>query len=121
VYRTKDEALETFEWFSEIGEWNENFPRWERNLMVYVGAIAMWAISKRLKKRHNLTEDVRVDMYNACDRWTKELKKNNKEFSGGTTPNLADLAVFGILSSMEGCLAFQDCLENTNIGNRQAV
>jgi microsomal prostaglandin-E synthase 2 len=118
VYRTTDEALETFEWFADFGGWNEYFPRWERNLMVYVGAYAMWVISKRLKKRHNLSEDVRVDMYNACDRWTKELKKQKKEFLGGKEPNLGDLAVFGILSSMEGCHAFQDCLENTSIGER---
>lgn len=85
--------------------------------MVYVGAFAMWGISKRLKKRHNLTEDVRSHLYEACDTWTKELSIRKTEFMGGSKPNLADLAVFGILNSMEGCLAFKDCLDNTNIGS----
>lgn len=111
-----DEALETFEWFSSAGEWDIHFPRWERNLMVYVGATAMYFIGKRLKKRHALCDDVRVDIYNACDRWTNELKKHNSKFLGGNKPNLADLAFYGALTSMEGCQAFSDILDNTKIG-----
>ncbi|XP_055607682.1 prostaglandin E synthase 2 [Uranotaenia lowii] len=117
VYRTKDEAFETFEWFSEVGEWDVHFPRWERNLMVYAGAIAMWAISKRLKQRHQLSEDVRSHIYDACDKWIAAIEKKNTPFHGGKKPNLADLAVYGVLNSMEGCQAFKDCLENTKIGS----
>lgn len=116
VYRTKDEALDTFAWFSETGEWDVYFPSWERNLMVYVGAAAMWAIAKRLKKRHRLSDDVRSHLYEACDMWTRELDKKKTTFLGGKIPNLADISVFGVLSSMEGCAAFQDCLANTKIG-----
>ncbi|XP_063700847.1 prostaglandin E synthase 2 [Culicoides brevitarsis] len=116
VYRSKAEALETFEWFSDTGEWDVHFPSWERNLMVYTGAAAMYLISKRLKKRHKLTDDVRSHMYDACNKWTNELKARKSTFMGGKTPNLADLAVFGVLSSMEGCAAFKDCLDNTKIG-----
>lgn len=116
VYRTKDEAMETFEWFSDVGEWDVHFPKWERDLMVYVGAMAMWAISKRLKKRHQLSDDVRSHIYDACDKWIGAIEKKKTPFLGGKTPNLADLAVFGILNSMEGCQAFKDCLDNTKIG-----
>lgn len=116
VYRSTSEALDTFEWFSNVGEWDKNFPIWERPL-VYIGAAAMYLISKRLKKRHNLSDDVRSDIYSACNKWTKELKQRNTKFMGGKKPNLADLAVFGILSSMEGCDAFKDCLDNTQIGS----
>uniref|UniRef100_A0A8D8FHD6 Prostaglandin E synthase 2 n=1 Tax=Culex pipiens TaxID=7175 RepID=A0A8D8FHD6_CULPI len=116
VYRTKDEALETFEWFSDVGEWGVHFPKWERDLMVYVGAVAMWAIAKRLKKRHQLTDDVRSHIYDACDKWAVAVEKKKTPFLGGKQPNLADLAVFGVLSSMEGCQAFKDCLDNSKIG-----
>ncbi|XP_053687487.1 prostaglandin E synthase 2 [Sabethes cyaneus] len=116
VYRSKDEALETFEWFSDVGEWDVHFPRWERNMMVYVGAFAMWAISKRLKQRHQLTDDVRSHIYDACDKWIEAIEKKKTPFLGGKKPNLADLAVFGVLNSMEGCQAFKDCLDNTKIG-----
>lgn len=115
VYRTKDEALETFEWFASISGWNEFFPKWERNLMVYAGATAMYFIGKRLKKRHHLHDDVRQDIYAACDSWTTELNKRKSKFLGGKTPNLADLAFYGALTSMEGCQAFKDALNNTSI------
>lgn len=86
-------------------------------MMVYVGATAMWLISKRLKKRHGLSDDVRSHIYDALNYWTSELERKKTKFMGGKTPNLADLAVFGVLSSMEGCQAFKDCLDNTKIGN----
>lgn len=84
--------------------------------MVNVGAVAMWAISKRLKKRHGLTDDVRMHLYDACNKWTNEIDKKNTKFLGGNEPNLADLNVFGVLNSMEGCQAFKDCMQNTKIG-----
>ncbi|KAL5280972.1 Su(P) family protein [Megaselia abdita] len=115
-YRTYGESVETFNWFSDAGEWHIYFPKWERDLMVYAGAVAMWGISKLLIKKHKLTEDVRGHIYNALDSWTDELKKKKTTFLGGKQPNLADISVFGILNSMEGCQAFKDCLENTNIG-----
>lgn len=115
--RTTQEALQTFEWFSETGEWSEHFPAWERNMMVYVGASAMFLISKLLKKRYHLTDDVRSHMYDACNELTKELAKQKTPFLGGKTPNLADISAFGVLNSMEGCQAWRDCLENTKVGN----
>jgi hypothetical protein len=36
-------------------------------------------------------------------------------FSGGSEPNLADLNVYGILTSIQGCQAFQDLMANTKI------
>ncbi|XP_065161734.1 prostaglandin E synthase 2 [Atheta coriaria] len=115
VYRTKAEALQAFNWFSEVGEWEKNFPSWERNLIVYVGASAMWLIGKRLKKRHNLKDDVRESLYDHCNQWTRAIKAKGGEFMGGKEPNLADLAVFGVLSSIEGCDAFKDLLQYSNI------
>ncbi|EDW79622.1 uncharacterized protein Dwil_GK20317 [Drosophila willistoni] len=115
-YQTLGEAFETFEWFAKAGEWDVHFPKWERDLMVYGGATAMWGIAKILKRRHGLSDDVRSHMYDALNNWTRELKKKNTKFMGGKQPGLADLAIFGILSSMEGCQTFKDCLESTNIG-----
>nr|CAD7203293.1 unnamed protein product [Timema douglasi] len=116
VYRTKEEALQAFHWFSEVGEWDKHFSPWERSLVIYVGACAMWLIGKRLKKRHNLKDDVRVSLYDECNNWLKALRKQGTSYLGGQFPNLADLAVFGVLNSIEGCSAFQDLLDNTRIG-----
>lgn len=116
VYRTREEALQSFNWFSDVGEWEKNFPSWERNLIIYVGASAMYLIGKRLKKRHNLKEDVRESLYDECKKWVREVKHKGTPFLGGNQPNLADLSVYGILNSIEGCVAFKDLLEHTEIG-----
>ena len=54
VYRTPSESLQAFQWFNEVGEWEKHFSAWERFVVVYIGAAAMWIIGKRLKKRHGL-------------------------------------------------------------------
>lgn len=76
----------------------------------------MWIISKRLKKRHGLKDDVRQSLYDSCITWMKAIKEKGTTFLGGNSPNLADLAVYGVLSSIEGCSAFNDLLQNTTIG-----
>lgn len=115
VYRTPQEALETFQWFEQVGGWREFFPAWECYLMVYVGAAAMFMISKRLKKRHNIKENARESLYDAVNDWLSAIKKKGTPFLGGDKPNIADITVFGVLSSIEGCTAFQDLKENTAI------
>ncbi|XP_053980255.1 prostaglandin E synthase 2 [Hylaeus volcanicus] len=115
VYRTLDEAYNTFNWFSEVGRWEEYFPTWERLIMINVGAIAMWMISKRLKRRHDLKDDVRQSLYDEVNKWLRAIKKRGGKFMGGEKPNLSDLAVYGILKSIEGCNAFKDVLSNTKL------
>lgn len=115
VYRTVDESLKSFEWFSEVGEWDRLFPSWERNLIVYAGAYAMWLIGKRLKKRHMLKDDVRLSLYDELNFWLRNLRKKGTPFNGGKSPDLADLAVYGVLSSIEGCQAFKDAVKETKI------
>uniref|UniRef100_A0AC35FSB6 Prostaglandin E synthase 2 n=1 Tax=Panagrolaimus sp. PS1159 TaxID=55785 RepID=A0AC35FSB6_9BILA len=113
VYRTWDESLETFRYFDKVGEWDRNFPTWERYLAVYMGAAAMWGISKRLKKRHNI-DDERQAMKDACNKWLNAL--GGRKFMGGDQPNLADLGLYGAINSFVGCSAFKDMREETKIG-----
>lgn len=62
-----------------------------------------------------LNDDVRQTLYDECNTWVAEIEKSGGKFMGGDKPNLADLAVYGVLSSIEGCLAFKDIRENTKI------
>lgn len=110
IYRTWDEALSSFQYFSKVGEWEKHFPDWERYLVIYVGATAMYLIGKRLKKRHNLKDDVRESLYDSCRYWLKFIGKERK-FMGGERPNLADLVfhntdffINSISCSFSGCL-----------------
>ncbi|XP_064649078.1 prostaglandin E synthase 2-like [Lineus longissimus] len=114
VYRTFSEAFQAFNYFSEVGEWEQNFSNLERKMVIYVGAFVMYFIGKVLKRRHSLKDDVRVSLYDALNEWTTALGKNQK-YMGGDQPNLGDLSAYGALSSIEGCNAFQDALNNTKI------
>uniref|UniRef100_A0A0K8TJ45 Prostaglandin E synthase 2 n=3 Tax=Lygus hesperus TaxID=30085 RepID=A0A0K8TJ45_LYGHE len=115
VYRTRSEAVESFEWFSKVGEWDKNFSPWEVSSIIQLGSGVMWMLGKRLQKKYNLKQDVRLSLYDSCNNWLKLLKTRGTQFHGGSKPDLADLAVYGVLSSIEGCAAFADLRKNTKI------
>ncbi|NWU90696.1 PGES2 synthase, partial [Upupa epops] len=110
VYRTPREALASFDYIVREGK----FGTVEGLFAKYVGAVAMFFVSKRLKKRHNLRDDVREDLYEAVNEWVKAIGKH-RLFMGGNQPNLADLAVYGVLRVMEGLEAFDDMMVHTKI------
>ena len=62
----------------------------ERVAAKYFGAVIMYFISKRLKKRYELKEEVRESLYDFCKEWTDAVGKDRR-FMGGEKPNLADL------------------------------
>ncbi|OCT65440.1 hypothetical protein XELAEV_18041680mg [Xenopus laevis] len=104
VYRTPHEA--SFDYIVREG----NFGTVEGLFAKYIGAVAMYIIGKRLKSRHYLQGDVRHDLYSPA----KGMDKH-REFMGGSQPNLADLAVYGVLRVMEGLESFNDMMINTKI------
>ena len=115
MYRTPGESLQAFRWFNEVGEWERHFAAWERMVVIYIGAAVMYVIGKRLKKRHGLKDDVRQSFYDETNNWLRAVKQKGTVFLGGDKPNLADLAVYGALSAVEGCEAFLDLQANTNV------
>jgi len=115
VYRTLDESFQAFKWFDKAGNWEQHFATWERNLVFYVGSIVMYLLGKRLKKRHQLKDDVRLSFYEETNFWLKAIKKKGTKFMGGDEPNLSDLAVYGVLTAIEGCDAFDDLKRNTKV------
>nr|XP_055193950.1 prostaglandin E synthase 2 isoform X2 [Nyctereutes procyonoides] len=110
VYRTPAEALASFDYIVREGK----FGAVEGAVAKYMGAAAMYFISKRLKSRHHLQDDVREDLYEAADKWVAAVGKD-RPFLGGQKPNLADLAVYGVLRVMEGLEAFDDLMRHTRI------
>ncbi|XP_077220522.1 uncharacterized protein LOC143854429 [Tasmannia lanceolata] len=110
IYRNTSEALEAFDYITNHG----NFSRTERFTAKYVGAAAMYFVSKRLKKKHNITDE-RAALYEAAETWVGAL--NGRDFLGGSKPNLADLAVFGVLRPIRYLTSGRDMVENTGIGD----
>eukprot|EP00262_Sarcandra_glabra_P008013 TRINITY_DN21183_c0_g1_i1.p1 TRINITY_DN21183_c0_g1~~TRINITY_DN21183_c0_g1_i1.p1 ORF type:complete len:327 (-),score=33.17 TRINITY_DN21183_c0_g1_i1:258-1238(-) len=109
IYRNTSEALESFDYITSHG----NFSRTERFTVKYAGAAAMFMVSKKLKKRHNITDE-RAALYEAAETWVEAL--NGRDFLGGSKPNLADIAVFGVLRPIRYLTAGRDMVENTRIG-----
>lgn len=85
--------------------------------MINVGALAMYFIGKRLKQRHHLKDDVRQSFYDEINIWLNAINARGGVFMGGQNPDLSDLTVYGILRSIEGCDAFKDAFENTQLAN----
>lgn len=50
-----------------------NFSFTERIIAKYTGAAAMYFVSKKLKKRHNITDE-RAALYEAAETWVYALK-----------------------------------------------
>nr|GMD97500.1 prostaglandin E synthase 2 [Ipomoea batatas] len=110
IYRNASEALESFDYITSKG----NFTFYERTVAKYAGATAMYFVSKKLKKKYNITDE-RAALYEAAETWVDAL--NGRDFLGGSKPNLADLAVFGVLRPIRYLKSGQDMVENTRIGD----
>ena len=41
--------------------------------------------------RYELNKDVRISLYDACDKWTRAVKKTPGVFMGGDEPDLSEL------------------------------
>ncbi|KAF5734564.1 prostaglandin E synthase 2-like [Tripterygium wilfordii] len=110
IYRNTSEALESFDYITSNG----NFSFFEKVSVKYAGAAAMYFVSKNLKKKYNITDE-RAALYEAAETWVDAL--NGREFLGGTKPNLADLAVYGVLRPIRYLRSGKDMVENTRIGD----
>jgi len=111
VYRTMYESYQAFDYHVSQGKFQGT---WEGTVAKYGGAIAMYGVSKILKKRHELHDNVRLDLYKACNYWVSEIGKGNK-FMGGDKPNLADVSVYGVLSVMENLAVWDDLISHSKI------
>lgn len=110
IYRNTSEALESFDYITSNG----NFSFTEKITIKYAGAAAMYFVSKKLKKKYNITDE-RAALYEAAETWVDAL--NGREFLGGSKPNLADLAVFGVLRPIRYLRSGRDMVEQTRIGD----
>ncbi|KAF0930862.1 hypothetical protein E2562_035960 [Oryza meyeriana var. granulata] len=99
IYRTTSEALESFDYISKHG----NFSFTERFAVKYAGAAAMYMVSKKLKKRYNITDE-RASLYDAANTWMEAL-------------NGRDFLVFGVLRPIRYLRAGKDMVEHTQIGD----
>ncbi|XP_021756597.1 prostaglandin E synthase 2-like [Chenopodium quinoa] len=110
IYRSAGEALESFDYIATHG----NFGFMEKMVAKYAGATAMYFVAKKLKKKYNITDE-RESLYQSAETWVDALK--GRPFLGDSKPNLADLAVFGVLRPIRNLQSGRDMVEHTRIGD----
>lgn len=98
IYRTPNEALESFNYITNT---SGNFSAAEKIMIRYLGAAAMFFVAKKAIKKYNLTDDVRKDLEDALIHWTRQGLQG-RQFHGGKQMDTADLAVYGVLRSIDG-------------------
>uniref|UniRef100_A0AAV1UE53 GST N-terminal domain-containing protein n=1 Tax=Peronospora matthiolae TaxID=2874970 RepID=A0AAV1UE53_9STRA len=102
-------ALQAFDFCLTAG----NFTSMELHLSKYVGAMVMYLIAKRLKKKYGI-DDKRLALYAALNSWVDAVG-DKRPFLGGHEPNKADLSVFGVLRAMHGLDTYNDVMRETKI------
>eukprot|EP00927_Polykrikos_kofoidii_P067841 TRINITY_DN63276_c0_g1_i1.p1 TRINITY_DN63276_c0_g1~~TRINITY_DN63276_c0_g1_i1.p1 ORF type:complete len:308 (-),score=57.59 TRINITY_DN63276_c0_g1_i1:367-1290(-) len=111
VYRTPSEALQTSGMVAAKGQ----FDFWGAATAKYVGGAVMFVVSKMMAKKAGIVAGGERDaLYDACSQWTAAVAE--RPFLGGESPSMADLEVYGVLSSIAGTDAHDDMLANTSIG-----
>uniref|UniRef100_K3WFT3 Prostaglandin E synthase 2 n=1 Tax=Globisporangium ultimum (strain ATCC 200006 / CBS 805.95 / DAOM BR144) TaxID=431595 RepID=K3WFT3_GLOUD len=108
IYRTFPESLQSFDYCLTEGK----FTATERYMSKYAGAVAMYFIAKKLKTKYDI-EDEREALYEAINSYVDAV--GDRDFLGGTEPNMADLSVFGVVRSVAGLQTFDDLMQHTSI------
>lgn len=111
IYGSMDQSLEAFRYFDQVGQWDKIFSWFDRMIVIYLGAFVMRLVAVKLKKQHELDDDVRAELNNSVNRFVKSALKNGaNQFAGGDRISLGDLALYGAMTSFQGCAAFQDMI-----------
>eukprot|EP00808_Paulinella_micropora_P016837 g13893.t1 len=109
IYRNIGESLESFAYLTHCS----NFPAFTKFYVKYAGAAMMYLIAGKLKKKYKL-QDERQELYSDVDKWLKEAV-GDKPFAAGNQPGLSDIAVFGVLRSLQGFRTGRDVMSQTQV------
>jgi len=108
IYRSWGESVQTFDYITEHAL---EFGPVERASSRYVGAVGMYFIAKKMKKKYSIEGDDRTHLYTAVDNFLGAI--GDKPFMGGSKPQLSDLYVFGVMRAVQGTETFKDVMANT--------
>ena len=98
IYRSPGEALQAFDYITAT---SGDFSLVQQYSIKYAGALAMFFVAKKSREKYKLGPDPRADLFQAVERWTAEGLRG-RPFHGGKQADMADLAVFGVLRSIDG-------------------
>ncbi|XRB10702.1 prostaglandin-E synthase 2 [Pseudoscourfieldia marina] len=105
IYRTLGESYQAFEYITTSG----NFPFHTREIARHTGAIFMYGLSGRIKKKHSIDAEPREALY-ACGKEWKDALDGQAFHGGDAGPDLADASVFGVLRAIRDMDAHGDLM-----------
>ncbi|MEW5303242.1 MAG: hypothetical protein WDW36_005950 [Sanguina aurantia] len=111
IYRSWDESFASFRYITTHTNWGWG----TREAARISGAMIMWQVGKRLPKKYSLEGDLREILYADCNAFIDAM--GSSDFLGGAAPNLADLAVFGVLRAIEGTPTFDDTTKHSRVAS----
>lgn len=89
IYRNFPESYQAFGYITQVGK----FSAWEKFMIRISGSLIMSMVGKKIAKRLEIQDPIGFFKKKIAD-WAQALE--GKSFLGGTYPNGADVAVFGI-------------------------
>jgi len=99
IYRKLSDSLTAFDYITK----EEKFSWFQQRTIKYSGALVMTMVAKKSAKSQGIS-DPEKHLEKCLVDW--EIALGKEEFLGGKKPNGADLAVFGVLKSVETLPAF---------------
>lgn len=107
--RTFEESYQAFGYVNDV----PGFNMMDKVANQWIGATAMWLAQGKIKKKYNISDE-REALATCIHKWVAALEQ--KDFMGGSAPNLADLAVFGVLRAAEGFETSHHLLLQSEVG-----
>lgn len=108
ITATLSESLQAFGYIQHVKEWSVL----QRAYLHFAGGLAMKLANGKIKKKYNIV-DHRAVLYEAVGQWVIEVGTN--DFHGGSSPDLADLAVFGVMRAVHHTTTHEEMLKNTKV------
>jgi len=100
ITRNMLESWEAFGYINTV----PHFSAIQKIILRTSGAVAMRLANGKIKKKHGI-EDERETLLLAVREWTRD-GLSGKNFHGGNEPDLADVAIYGCLKSIENFTTF---------------
>ena len=110
IYKNISDSITAFDYITK----EEKFNWFQQRTIKYSGAFVMTMVAKKSAKSQGI-KDPEAHLKKCLSLWAEALA--GKDFLGGKKPNGADLAVFGILRSIEDLPAFKFIEENSKVLN----
>lgn len=107
IYNNFRNSRKAFQYITHVGKFSTS----QKMLIKYSGALVMMMIAKKSAKKQNINNPA-AHFKNCLCQWAEALEGR---YLNGQNPNGADIAVFGILRSVDQLPAFQYIKENQKV------